>query len=172
MQLISFKGHSLISVEKEMRRGSTAEESDKLFDENLSTSKDSLTKKDTDDLIKYLRTVLGNKVQNVKYTTKLDQHPCIVTVEDMAAARHFIKTQSHQLTEDNRYALLQSQLEINPKHPIMMKLHKLITTDEELAKLLAQQIFSNALTVAGLVEDPRLLLTQMNELLIKVLEKH
>lgn len=172
MQLINFKNHSLVSVEKEIRRSTSDEESDKLFEQNLTDSKDSLSKKDTDDLIRYLRTELGNKVQNVKYTTKLDQHPCVVTVEDMAAARHFIKTQSHQLTEDNRYALLQSQLEINPKHPIIMKLHKLISSDEKLASLLAQQIFSNAMTVAGLVEDPRLLLTQMNELLIKVLEKH
>lgn len=172
MQLISFKNHNLISVEKEIRRSTSDEESDKLFEQNLTDSKDSLSKKDTDDLIRYLRTELGNKVQNVKYTTKLDQHPCVVTVEDMAAARHFIKTQSHQLTEDNRYALLQSQLEINPKHPIIKKLYKLITSDQKLASLLAQQIFSNAMTVAGLVEDPRLLLTQMNELLIKVLEKH
>lgn len=58
------------------------------------------------------------------------------------------------------------------RHPIIKKLHKIITTDEKLASLLAQQLFSNAMTVAGLVEDPRLLLTQMNELLIKVLEKH
>lgn len=172
MQLINYKGHNLISVEKEIRRATNSEETDKLFEENLNNTKDSLSKKDTDDLIRYLRTELGSKVQNVKYTTKLENHPCVVTVEDMASARHFIKTQSHQLTEDNRYALLQSQLEINPKHPIIMKLHKLITADEKLASLLTQQIFSNALTVAGLVEDPRLLLTQMNELLIKVLEKH
>lgn len=115
MQLVSFKSHSLISVEKEIRRATNTEEVDKLFEENLKTSKDALSKKDTDDLIKYLRKELGNKVQNVKYTTKLDQHPCVITVEDMASARHFIKTQSHQLSEDNRYALLQSQLEINPK---------------------------------------------------------
>lgn len=172
MQLISFKGHSLVSVEKEIRRATTSEEGEKIFNDDLLDSKASLSKKDTDELIKYLRKELGNKVQNVKYTSKLDQHPCVITVEDMASARHFIKTQSHQLTEDNRYALLQSVLEINPKHPIIMKLHKLITSDEKLAALLSQQIFSNALTVAGLCEDPRLLLSQMNELLIKVLEKH
>lgn len=80
MQLVSFKGHNLISVEKEIRRSTTDEESDKLFEQNLTDSKDSLSKKDTDDLIRYLRTELGNKVQNVKYTTKLDQHPCVVTV--------------------------------------------------------------------------------------------
>jgi TNF receptor-associated protein 1 len=115
MQLISFKNHSLVSVEKEIRRANTVEEGDKLFEENLTDTKESLSKKDTNDLISFLKKELGNKVQNVKYTTKLDQHPCVVTVEDMASARHFIKTQSHQLTEDNRYALLQSQLEINPK---------------------------------------------------------
>lgn len=67
---------------------------------------------------------------------------------------------------------MQKIILIFTRHPIIMKLHKLITSDEKLASLLAQQIFSNALTCAGLVEDPRLLLTQMNELLIKVLEKH
>lgn len=113
MQLISYKGHNLVSVEKEIRRSNASEDSEKLiFDEN---SPDSLTRVETDDLIRFLKKELGNKVANVTYTTKLEDHPCIVTVEDMAAARHFIKTQSHQLTEDNRYALLQSQLEINPK---------------------------------------------------------
>lgn len=58
------------------------------------------------------------------------------------------------------------------RNPIIMKLHKLVSTDEELARLLAQQLFSNALTTAGLVEDSRLLLTQMNDLLAKVLEKY
>lgn len=115
MNFTQTQGYNLVSVEKEIRRATSAEEGDTIFEENLTSSKDSLSKKDTDELIRYLRKELGNKVQNVKYTTKLDQHPCVITVEDMASARHFIKTQSHQLTEDNRYALLQSQLEINPK---------------------------------------------------------
>jgi hypothetical protein len=29
----------------------------------------------------------------VKTTKKLHSHPCVITVEEMAAARHFIKTQ-------------------------------------------------------------------------------
>lgn len=33
----------------------------------------------------------------------------------MGAARHFMRTQGHQIPEENRYALLQPQLEINPK---------------------------------------------------------
>jgi TNF receptor-associated protein 1 len=106
-----------VSVEKEVRRGND-DESEKLFktDDNvIGGAKDGLSKKDTDDLVRYIKTTLGNKVQNVKYTSKLENHPCVVTVEDMAAARHFIKMQSHQLSEENRYALLQAVLEINPK---------------------------------------------------------
>jgi TNF receptor-associated protein 1 len=112
MQLISYKGHSLVSVEKEARRATVSEDDEKVFDESSVLA---LSRRETDDLVRFLKKELGNKVANVKYTSKLDHHPCIVTVEDMAAARHFIKTQSHQLSEDNRYALLQSHLEINPR---------------------------------------------------------
>lgn len=58
---------------------------------------------------------LAGKASTVNATTRLENHPCVVTVEEMAAARHFIRTQSHQLSEERRYALLQPQLEINPR---------------------------------------------------------
>jgi len=62
-----------------------------------------------------LKTTLTGKVHNVKTTNKLESHPCVVTVEEMAAARHFLRTQSQHLPEESRYTLLQPQLEINPK---------------------------------------------------------
>lgn len=34
------------------------------------------------------------------------------------------------------------------------------------------QLFANSMVGAGLVDDPRLLLTSMNDLLVKALEKH
>ncbi|XP_038106204.1 heat shock protein 75 kDa, mitochondrial [Culex quinquefasciatus] len=166
MQLGQFLGKNLVSVEKEMRRSEKSEESaDHLIE-------GSLLKTQIDELIPWIKQKLTGKVTNVKTTTKLDSHPCVVTVEEMAAARHFIKTQSHNMSEENRYALLQPQLEINPKHPIVKKLFKLTQSDPELAELLAKQLFSNAMVGAGLVDDPRMLLTSMNELLEKVLDKH
>ncbi|XP_055594168.1 heat shock protein 75 kDa, mitochondrial [Uranotaenia lowii] len=166
MQLGTFLGKNLVSVEKEMRRSDKTDQSEDQMIEG------SLLKQQTDDLVSWIKQKLTGKVANVKTTTKLDSHPCVVTVEEMAAARHFIKTQSHNMSEENRYALLQPQLEINPKHPIIKKLHKLSSSDPELADLLAKQLFSNAMVGAGLVEDPRMLLTSMNELLEKVLDKH
>ncbi|XP_055623989.1 heat shock protein 75 kDa, mitochondrial [Toxorhynchites rutilus septentrionalis] len=166
MQLGQFLGKNLVSVEKEMRR---SEKSDELDDKMVEGS---LLKSQVDELVPWIKQKLTGKVASVKTTNKLESHPCVVTVEEMAAARHFIRTQSQNMSEENRYALLQPQLEINPRHPIIKKLHKLTTSDPALADLLAKQLFSNAMVGAGLMEDPRMLLTSMNELLEKVLDKH
>lgn len=165
MQLGMFLGHNLISVEKEMRL-------DKTSDDMSDLGEGSLLRSEIDDLTTYIKSKLLGKVANVKITTRLDSHPCVVTVEEMAAARHFIRTQSHQLNEENRFALLQPHFEINPKHEIIKKLHKLSKSDDALASLLVGQLFANAMVGAGLAEDPRTLLVGMNDLLAKILEKY
>lgn len=77
---------------------------------------DSLLRSQIDELTIWLKERLSGKAATVLATTRLDNHPCVITVEEMAAARHFIRTQSHQLSEERRFALLQPQLEINPKY--------------------------------------------------------
>ncbi|XP_055697186.1 heat shock protein 75 kDa, mitochondrial [Phlebotomus papatasi] len=165
MQLGMFMGCNVVSVEKEMRL-------DKAATEATDLGEGSLLRTQADELISWIREKLAGKVANVKLTSRLDAHPCVITVEEMAAARHFIRTQSHQLNEENRFALLQPQLEINPRHEIVKKLHKLKDSDPELAGLLIEQLFANAMVGAGLAEDPRLLLVRMNDLLARALEKH
>ncbi|XP_034476159.1 heat shock protein 75 kDa, mitochondrial [Drosophila innubila] len=166
MQLGQFKNKKLVSVEKEMRNQST----DPAALEDY--GQDSLLRSELDDLLPWLQDQLKGQVAKVKATTRLDSHPCVVTVEEMAAARHFIRTQSHQLPEENRFALLQPELEINPKHPIIKKLNSLRESEPELALLITKQLFANAMVGAGLAEDPRMLLTNMNTLLTKALEKY
>ncbi|CAG9764608.1 unnamed protein product [Ceutorhynchus assimilis] len=165
MQLQQFQGYKLISVEKDMRDDKTASDLTNLGD-------DSLKRSEINELSDWLKDKLTGKVTAVNATTRLESHPCVVTVEEMAAARHFIRTQSHGLPEDRRYAILQPQFEINPRHAIIKKLYKLKNSDPELGELLAKQLFANSMVGAGLVEDPRVLLTSMNDLLAKALEKH
>ncbi|XP_017081595.2 heat shock protein 75 kDa, mitochondrial [Drosophila eugracilis] len=166
MQLRKFKTKNLVSVEKEMREESKETAAATDFGEG------SLLRSELDALIPWLEGELKGQVIKVKATTRLDSHPCVITVEEMAAARHFIRTQSHQIPEENRFALLQPELEINPKHPIIKKLNKLRESDTELAQLIAKQLFANAMVGAGLAEDPRMLLTNMNTLLSRALEKY
>nr|CAD7267449.1 unnamed protein product [Timema shepardi] len=184
---LSRYSHNLTSVEKEMRQ-------DKEKDDLTTLGGESLLRPEVENLLPWLKKCLGGKVHAVKVTRRLDSHPCVITVEDMGAARHFLRMQSHQLTEENRYALLQPQLEINPSHPIIKKLSKLVTSNPRLAELVSQQLanapvvlsstpedgeievrvslLANAMVSAGLVEDPRTLVTSLNELLSMALEAH
>lgn len=167
MQLREYKGRALVSAEKDMREDKKSTDMSSLEDDPSS-----LKRSELDGLTKWLSDKLKGMAASVSATTRLDRHPCVVTVEEMAAARHFIRTQSQQLNEERRYALLQPRLEVNPKHPLIKKLHGLIATDPELADMLAKQLFANAMVGAGLVDDPRTLVTSINELLQRALDKH
>lgn len=87
-----------------------------------------------------MRNVLNKKAYDIRMTNRLESHPCVVTVKDMAAARHFIRTQTHQLDEEMRYSFLQPRFEINPNHPLIKKLCQLTKTDTKLADLLIKQV--------------------------------
>ncbi len=135
-------------------------------------SADKLEESELADLTSWFQGQLGTKASKVKTTKKLHSHPCVITVEEMAAARHFIKTQGANFSEEQRYNILQPQLEINPSHPIIKKLSEIRKTNPKLASLVAEQLFANALVSAGLVEDPRTILNSINDLLTLALEKH
>lgn len=88
----------------------------------------------------YMKKVLDKKAFEIKTTTKLESHPCVITVADMSSARQFIRMQSSKISEDMRYTILRPRLEINPHHPIIKKLSQLVTTNEKLATLLTEQV--------------------------------
>jgi len=162
MQLQQFDKKSLTSVEKEMRS----------VGEEVVDSEDSLKPSEQNDLTDWIKVTLGQKAAKVKTTSKLESHPCVVTIEEMAAARHFIKTQGTNYSEEQRYTILQPQFEMNPAHPIIKKLNTLRTSNPKLGILVAEQLFANSMVSAGLVDDPRTMLKSMNELLETALEKH
>jgi len=61
------------------------------------------------------------------------------------------------------------QIDINPKHPIILKLSALREKDEDLANLLAGQLINTALLRAGLLEDYSQMAQNSQELLEKLL---
>jgi HSP90 family molecular chaperone len=62
-------------------------------------------------------------------------------------------------------------LEINPKHEVIVRLNGLREKDADLAGQIADQLLDNARMAAGLLEDPRSMLQRINSLLQKLLEK-
>ena len=86
MQLQQFDKKTVTSVEKEMRSGPA---------EETVVTDETLELKEQTELTDWVKVTLGQKAAKIKTTSKLESHPCVVTVEEMAAARHFIKTQEH-----------------------------------------------------------------------------
>lgn len=173
MQLQQFDQKRLTSVEKEMRQSpEEANFSEKDDDSKEKEGGHGIGEKESMDLTNWIQAQLGTKASRVKTTNRLESHPCVITVEEMAAARHFIKTQGSNFTEEQRLNILQPQLEINVNHPIIKKLNEMKSSNSKLAGLVTEQLFANAMVSAGLVEDPRTILKSMNELLSLALEKH
>jgi HSP90 family molecular chaperone len=56
-------------------------------------------------------------------------------------------------------------LEINPDHPVMKGLFSMRQQNPDLAKLVTEQVYDNALCAAGVLDDPRSMITRLNKLL-------
>ena len=67
--------------------------------------------------------------------------------------------------------LSKHNFEINPRHPIVLNLNRLRRMNLPLAEKVARQVYDNAAVAAGLVDDGRTLLTNMNALLDDLLNE-
>nr|QII15881.1 heat shock protein 75 [Aphis glycines] len=165
-QVKTFKNVKLTLVEKEINAANSQSS------QAVDLGADSLSQLQLDSLLPWIESVLGNKVKKVKTTGQLESHPCVITVDDMTAARHFIKTQLKQMDDEMLFSVLQPQLELNPKHAVIKKLHTLKDSNPELAKLIVEQLYSNSMVTAGLINDSRKLVSNMNRILELVVEKY
>uniref|UniRef100_A0A3Q3J0C7 TNF receptor-associated protein 1 n=1 Tax=Monopterus albus TaxID=43700 RepID=A0A3Q3J0C7_MONAL len=168
LHLREFDKKKLISVETDIVVDHYKEEK---FEDSKPAS-ERLTQEQADDLMAWMKNSLGPRVTNIKLTPRLDTHPAMITVLEMGAARHFLRTQQLARTAEERAQILQPTLEINAGHDLIKKLHAMKDTNPELAGLLLEQIYDNAMITAGLNDDPRPMISRLNDLLTKALEKH
>ncbi|NWX38937.1 TRAP1 protein, partial [Steatornis caripensis] len=168
LHLREFDKKKLISVETDIVVDHYKEEK---FEESHPAA-ERLTEKEAEDLMAWMRNALGSRVTAVKVTTRLDTHPAMITVLEMGAARHFLRMQQLAKTQEERAQLLQPTLEINTGHALIKKLNELKDSQPDLAQLLLDQVYENAMIAAGLNDDPRPMVSRLNELLTKILEKN
>ncbi|ESO07190.1 hypothetical protein HELRODRAFT_191087 [Helobdella robusta] len=133
--------------------------------------KESLSAEQCDDMIGWMQAVLGHRVNKVKTTKRLVTHPCIITVNEMGAARHFLRTALADRSEEEKFKVLQPTLEVNSSHQLIVSLHKLKSNDPDLARMVTEQLFDNAMIAAGLLDDPRKMLGRLNDLMTRALNK-
>jgi molecular chaperone HtpG len=128
-----------------------------------------LSDADAAALAAWVKEKLGDRVGAVRVSKRLVNSPAVVLESD----RHLTSSMKRILKsiQKDKDVLPDSKpdLELNPRHTVIVRLNQMRQTDEPLAAKVAEQVFDNARVAAGLLDDPRLMLKRLNELLEQVL---
>ena len=149
--LREFKGKKLVSADR----------ADIALDD-LADSESKLSDDDGKDLVEWLTTTLGEKVEKVELGKRLVSHP-VVALQSQDAPSGQVRAMMEAM--GNEAPEQKARLEFNPSHEIVAKLHALKGENEEVAAKVANQLADNALLAAGLVKNPAGVVAGMNELL-------
>eukprot|EP00457_Paulinella_chromatophora_P002188 gb/GEZN01002192.1/.p1 GENE.gb/GEZN01002192.1/~~gb/GEZN01002192.1/.p1 ORF type:complete len:830 (-),score=183.12 gb/GEZN01002192.1/:71-2560(-) len=159
-----FDKRKLISVEKAEAGDETAAPKDK-------DKKDTPPSKETLDLCDWIREALPEKVYAVKVSKRLSSSPAIVVDHESGAVRRMMKMVNQSgVGQDPLQALPKQKLEINPDHSIMKRLAVIRESQPEVAKIVIEQVFDNALIAADIMDQPRNMLTRLNTILDRAMD--
>ncbi len=136
------------------------------------TKKDGALSEDAaKSLAQWLKETLGDKVGEVRVSKRLVESPAVVVDADKFMTSSMRRIMKSLKKEGEEAAPAKHDLELNPAHPIVTRLDAMRQKDAALAASVAEQVLDNARVAAGLLEDPRAMLTRLNQLLEKVLTK-
>ena len=140
----------------------------KLEDTPKPNDEGSLSEDESKDLCSWLKETIGDRVKEVKVSTRLVDSPSMALSPDAMSSQ--MRRMMRQMGQDSGMPN-EVLFEINPRHSLMINLNQQRESNPELAKLIALQAFDNSLIAAGLLEDPREMVTRTYEILSQASEK-
>lgn len=146
-----YDGKKLVSADAaDIRLPETTGEEDKPEEQQ----EEALPKDQLDALCTWIKERLGDKVQEVKTSTRLVDSPAMIVNVDgfMTSSMERIMQASGQETGLGMQS--KKDMEINGSSPLIKKLVELKDNDTDFAGIIVDQIYDNALIQAGLVVDP------------------
>jgi molecular chaperone HtpG len=120
--------------------------------------------KQNEDLLKRVKAVLTEQVEDVRVTNRLTDSPAclVVGADDMGAQMRRILEQAGQQLPSTK-----PTFELNPEHPLVIKLDK--EQDEDRFVDLTRVLFDQAnLAEGGQLEDPAAYVGRLNKLLLEL----
>ena len=133
------------------------------------TPEGALSDDDAKALAAWLKEKLADRVGEVRPSKRLVDSPAVVLEADRTLTSSMRRLLRSVKPEGEEGPEGKQDLEINPKHAVIVRLAGMRASDEMLAAKVADQVFDNARIAAGLLEDPRTMLKRLNELLEQVL---
>lgn len=136
----------------------------KLSDLPKPPSEETLTEEQTQALTAWLKSALGDRVEEVKASDRLVGSPALATNADAFMSPQ-MRRMMRAMNREGADAPLKVNLEINPRHAVVRRLHALRESAPERAALVGEQLLDNALIAAGLLEDPTRMVARLYKLL-------
>lgn len=144
--LNEFDGHKLQSITKEgLKYGDEADDEKTRLD---------LYKEKYSGLSAYLKKVLGEKVEKVTVSNRLEGTPAVLVTSQYgysANMERIMKSQAFADPQRAQYLISKKTMEVNPRHPIVAELNKRVDTesDEEELSDIAWSLYDTALLNSG-----------------------
>jgi len=161
-QVHDYKGRNFISVSTNQGSEALA----KLTKKDKSNKAGDMNEQTQKEYLEWFSDSLIGRASGVKASTRLADSPALIADSGAVAYRkmmRMVSPESHA-SQPQLY-----DLEVNLAHPIIQKLNEIRETDKDLAKLVVDQVYDDALVAAGLMDDARLMVPRMNKILAKAL---
>ena len=117
-------------------------------------------------LCEWFKETLGDRVNEVTISKRLVESPVIALNADKfmtPGMKRIMKAMRQDVKE--RYRV---NLEVNSRHGLIKNLSDLKDKDPDLAQMVAEQLFDNALIAAGFMDDPRAMVNRVYKILERV----
>ncbi len=157
-----YKGKKLVSADQSELDLPGVEKNEQNQEEKL----DSLV---LANLTTWLQQLLGDKVSEVRESTRLVDSPAVIINLDSYMTGTMQRVM--QMVNKDTAALGRKALEINSRHKLIKGLEELRAKDEDFARLAAEQLYDNALISAGLIADPRDMVDRMYRIMERAIEQ-
>ena len=172
--LTEYNGRKILSVDSEE---AAAEEREKDDSTEASKAAGELSVDDEKLLLGYVEAVLKEKVSSVTASKRVMSSPAIIVHSESSAMRRMLKHVEQREDEAGSAPIAKQKLELNGRHPIMQRLAARLrahgggsTGDDAVSRLVVEQLFDNACVVADLMDNPRVMVGRLNELMMRALD--
>ena len=128
--------------------------------------KKGLSKKEADALCSWIKETLGDKVEEVGVSTRLVESPAVALNSDQMMTNSMRKIMKAMKQDEG--IDLKVKLEINSANNLIKNLSELKDKDSDLARLITEQIYDNALLAAGFLDNPRNMVGRIYNILEQV----
>jgi molecular chaperone HtpG len=160
VRLKEYKGHPLRNVaQADLKLPKETEEA--AVEKTPSVPVDGWTQ-----LIDRFKRLLGDRVQDVRMTDRLADSPARL-VDPEGAPNQEMQRVYRYLGE--KFEVPKKILELNPHHPILLRLHQVPESDAR-NNLVIEQVFENALLIEGLLKDPASMIGRIHKIIEAALE--